>query len=134
MQPDIATRDDCERLVRAFYERAFEDERLGPIFRDIAQLDLESHVPRITSFWESVLLGARTYPGGAFVPHYQLDQLTPLSADLFARWVELWTATVHEHFHGPIADDAIRRANLVAGAFSKRLEDLRSAGAGRPLM
>lgn len=127
MIPDIATRDDCERLVRAFYERAFEDEQLGPIFVDIAQLDLDTHVPRITSFWESVLLGARTYGGGAFVPHYQLDQLTPLTPALFAQWVRIWTATVNDMFTGPVADDAIRRANLVAGAFAKRLEDLRGA-------
>lgn len=65
--------------MRAFYERAFEDERLGPIFVDVAQLDLGTHVPRITSFWETVLLGARSYGGGAFVPHYDLDQLTPLT-------------------------------------------------------
>ena len=125
MKRDIATRDDCERLVRAFYERAFEDDRLGPVFVDVAQLDLDTHVPRITSFWETVLLGARSYGGGAFVPHYELDQLTPLTPELFNRWVALWTMTVDQLFAGPVADDAKRRAELVAGAFSQRLTQLR---------
>ncbi len=127
MKSDIATRDDCERLVRAFYARAFEDERLGPIFVDVAQLDLDSHVPRITSFWETVLLGARSYSGGAFVPHYDLDQLTPLTPELFSRWVLLWTMSVDERFSGPVAEEAKHRANLVAGAFAKRLEQLRGS-------
>jgi hemoglobin len=125
MTSDIATRADCERLVRAFYGRAFEDDRLGPIFVDVAKLDLDEHVPRITSFWETVLLGARSYSGGAFVPHYELDQLTPLTPELFNRWVALWTMIVDQHFSGPVAEDAKRRAELVAGAFAKRLAELR---------
>ena len=125
MNPDIATRDDCERLVRAFYERAFLDDMLGPVFVNVAKLDLDTHVPRITSFWETVLLGARSYGGGAFIPHYELDQLTPLTPQLFDQWVSLWSDTVDERFAGPVATDAKRRARLVASAFSSRLEELR---------
>ena len=65
---DIETRADCERLVRAFYGRALEDPIIGFIFTDVAKLDLEAHVPRITSFWETILLGAQSYGGGAFRP------------------------------------------------------------------
>jgi hemoglobin len=69
---DIETREDCERLVRAFYGRALVDPIVGFIFTDVAHLDLEAHVPRIASFWETILLGARTYGGGAFAPHARL--------------------------------------------------------------
>ena len=65
---DIETRADCERLVREFYARAFADPIIGFLFTDIAKLDLEAHVPRITAFWETILLGARSYGGGAFRP------------------------------------------------------------------
>ena len=61
--------DDCERLVRAFYGRALSDPVIGFIFVDVAHLDLEEHVPRIASFWETILLGAQSYAGGAFRPH-----------------------------------------------------------------
>lgn len=118
---DITTREDCEQLVRAFYARAFEDDQLGPVFVDVAKLDLVEHVPRITSFWETVLLGARTYGGGAFVPHHHLNQLTPLTPALFDRWVLLWTTTVDELFAGSVAEDAKERARRVASAFSNRL-------------
>jgi len=60
---DIETRDDLERIVRAFYSRALEDEIIGPIFTDVAKLDLEAHVPVIASFWETLVLGVPTSTG-----------------------------------------------------------------------
>ena len=121
-RPDITTRADCEQLVRAFYSRAFLDELLGPVFVDVAKLDLEAHVPVIASFWETILLGARTYRGGAFRPHVELHMQVALTREHFLRWLELWFATVEEHFEGPAAELAKSHANRVAGAFHQRLE------------
>lgn len=42
---DICTREDCERLVRAFYGQALDDPIIRYLFTDIANLDLEAHVP-----------------------------------------------------------------------------------------
>lgn len=53
---DIADRADIAGLVTAFYRRAFADDTLGPIFVDIAQMDLPAHLPVMCDFWESVLL------------------------------------------------------------------------------
>ena len=69
---DIENREDCERLVRAFYGRALDDPIIGWLFTDVAKLDLEAHVPQIASFWETILLGAQSYGGGAFRPHAAL--------------------------------------------------------------
>ena len=87
---DIETREDCERLVRAFYGRALEDPIIGWLFVDIAKLDLEEHVPQITSFWETILLGAQSYSGGAFRPHAALHMKARLRAGHFERWLALW--------------------------------------------
>lgn len=121
---DIETRADCERLVRAFYGRAMTDEIIGFIFTDVAQLDLEPHVPRITSFWETVLLGAKTYSGGAFGLHAELHEKVRLQRGHFARWLGLWEQSVDELFAGPIADEAKRHAVRVAYAFHGRLQTL----------
>jgi hemoglobin len=121
---DIDTREDCERLVRDFYSRAFRDPIIGFLFTDVAHLDLEAHVPRITSFWETILLGAQTYSGGAFAPHAALHAKVPLRAGHFDRWVWLWTQTVVEHFRGPHADLAVHHARRVAAAFHARLSGL----------
>jgi phytoene dehydrogenase-like protein len=41
---DITTREDCERLVRAFYGQAMGDAILGFLFVDVARLDLEDEL------------------------------------------------------------------------------------------
>lgn len=121
---DIETRDDCERLVRAFYGRALADPVIGYLFTDVARLDLEEHVPVIASFWETILLGAQTYSGGAFRVHAELHLTSPLQRGHFDRWLVLWRTTVDELFAGPRAEEAKRHAARVALAFHRRLEGL----------
>jgi hemoglobin len=125
---DIETRDDCERLVRAFYGRAMGDPVIGWIFVDVARLDLEAHVPRIASFWETILLGGRSYSGGAFRPHAALHARVKLRAGHFERWLWLWNTTVDELFAGQRAELAKAHAARVAVAFHTRLANLTAAG------
>lgn len=121
---DINDRADCERLVRAFYGRALTDPIIGFIFTDVARLDLEAHVPRIASFWETVLLETRTYSGGAFRPHAELNDQVQLRAGHFQRWLALWVQTVDELFEGERAELAKAHAQRVANAFYARLREL----------
>jgi hemoglobin len=125
---DIETRADCERLVRAFYGKALTDDVIGWIFTDVAQLDLEAHVPEITSFWETVLLGAHSYRGGAFAPHAILHRKAGLRGGHFLRWLALWDETVDELFAGPVADVAHAHAHRVANAFHGRLQGVALQG------
>ncbi len=129
---DIETREDCERLVRAFYARTLEDPVIGWIFVDVARLDLEAHVPVVASFWETILLGARTYSGGAFRPHAALHARIGLRAGHFQRWLWLWRTTVDESFAGPRAELAKSHALRVAEAFHRRVAAMPSA-ADRPV-
>lgn len=129
---DIENRADCELLVRRFYSRALTDNLIGWIFTDVAQLDLESHVPRIASFWESVLLGAQSYPGGAFAPHATLHARAGLKPGHFARWLLLWGESVDELFRGDLAEQAKAHAARVAAAFQRRLNVLGQGPGGTP--
>jgi hemoglobin len=119
---DIEDRADCERLVRAFYGRALTDPMIGWIFVDVARLDLDAHVPVIASFWETILLGARSYGGGAFRPHAALHARVALRPGHFERWLTLWHATVDELFAGQRAELAKAHAVRVARAFLRRLD------------
>jgi hemoglobin len=118
---DIETRDDVERLVRAFYEKAMTDPMIGFLFTDVARLDLDEHLPVITSFWETMLLGAKSYAGGAFAPHASLHRKAGLRAPHFERWLWLWRGTVDALFSGPVAEEAKAHANRVGAAFYRRL-------------
>ncbi len=118
---DIATRADCEKLVRTFYGRALTDPIIGYLFTDVAHLDLEAHVPRITNFWETILLDAHSYGGGAFRPHVELHMKSPLRHGHFERWLCLWRETVDGLFEGERAELAKAHAARVAVAFESRL-------------
>ena len=132
---DITTREDCEALVRAFYTKALADPFIGFLFTDVAHLDLDHHLPRITRFWETVLLGAQTYGGGAFRPHIELHMQVRLTKGHFERWLYLWTQTVDEMFAGETAELAKHHATRVATAFHSRLQGFseREAHAGELL-
>ena len=130
--PDIESREDCERLVRAFYTQALADPIIGFIFTDVAKLDLEPHVPRITAFWETVLLGEQSYSGGAFRPHAELHQKVGLRQGHFDRWLQLWFGTVDGMFAGPVANQAKIHALRVGHAFNERLKGFPSPADQRP--
>jgi hemoglobin len=130
---DIESRADCERLVRTFYGRALQDPIIGFIFVDVAKLDLEAHVPRITSFWETILLGGQSYGGGAFRPHAELHAKVALRAAHFEQWLNLWSSTVDELFAGDRADLAKAHAVRVGRAFHHRLQSVPSPTDGTPM-
>lgn len=129
---DIETREDCERLVRAFYGQALHDPVIGFIFTDVAKLDLEAHVPHITAFWETLLLGAQTYDRGAFHPHAALHGKVELRPGHFQAWLNLWYATVDDLFAGPRAEMSKAIAYRLANAFQMRLRSHPSAADGPP--
>jgi len=111
--PDISSRDDLNRLIHAFYQKAMQDEQIGFIFTEVAQLDLKSHLPRIVDFWESVLFGVAKYQGNPVLKHVHLHQLSELKKVHFDRWLTLWTTTVQNHFLGSKATEAINKAKMM---------------------
>lgn len=119
---DIQNRNDIERLVIAFYRRAFADELLGPIFTDIAKMDLEAHLPTMCDFWETVLFRAGSYRGNAFRPHARINSLEPLTWEHFEQWLSIWASTVNDLFDGSTADLAKQQAAQIATAIHRRLE------------
>jgi hemoglobin len=118
---DLANRDDVEVLLRRFYGRVFTDDVLAEPFTELREQGLESHLPVMCDFWETVLFRAGLYRGNALVVHRQLDLLHPLYAKHFARWLTIWEATVDDMYDGPAADRAKLQAGRIAKALHRRL-------------
>jgi hemoglobin len=118
---DIADRSDVEDLVSGFYRSAFADPLIGPIFTDIARMDLERHLPIMCDFWETVLFGTGAYRRNALRAHVDLNALFPLTAVHFGRWLDLWSAAVDARFRGPVSDRAVLQAERIAGSMHRRL-------------
>ncbi|MEU8136651.1 group III truncated hemoglobin [Streptodolium elevatio] len=121
-RPDIETREDIILLLEDFYAAAFADDALGHIFVEVAQMDLEAHLPRLADFWEVTLLRSGEYRGNALEPHRALHTQFPLSAEHFERWMRLWTDAVEARHSGPTTRRAVAQAGRVAAAMRKRLQ------------
>lgn len=115
--PDITTEADVKTLVDAFYDKVNQDELLSPIFNGFARVNWAAHMPQMYTFWSSILLGTANYHGRPFPKHIPL----PIDGTHFQRWLQLFFATLDEHFAGPVADEARLRARNLATLFETRL-------------
>jgi hemoglobin len=118
---DLACREDVAALLNDFYGRAFRDELLGPVFVDVAHMDLAAHLPVVCDFWETVLFHTGSYRRNALHPHQRLHARAHLGPAHFDRWLALWYATVDDRYTGPKAELAKVQATRIAGAMSRRI-------------
>lgn len=129
MKKQITSRNDVSLLVRNFYAKVREDEELGPIFNHVIK-DWPEHLEKLTDFWEMNLFGTKGYSGNPIAAHLHADdaagqQITPY---LFGTWLNLWFATIDEHFEGENAEMLKRRARkmqtiLMVSIFNHRQKD-----------
>lgn len=115
---DITNDSDVKNLVHAFYDKVQQDERLGYIFNDHADVDWDHHLPRMVDFWSNLLFQTGRYKGRPFRQHLPL----PIQQEDFLRWLSLFKETVDEHFEGERADHAKEMASKIAASFSLRME------------
>jgi hemoglobin len=118
---DIADRDDITGLVAEFYRRAFADEVLGPIFFDVARVDLCAHVPVISDFWDTALLRAGLYHRNALRP---MSRWPPRSNSPTPTSLAGWRCgrrPLRERHAGPRAELAKTQAARIAGSIYRRV-------------
>lgn len=108
-------------LVRRFYADVSQDDLLGPVFNDVAQVDWVEHLPKLTAFWCRALFGTAGYAGNPFQAHKAVHGERPLTAAHFARWLALFEETVELGWVGPNADRVLALAKQVAKVHSKEL-------------
>ena len=133
---DIETRKDIDELVAEFYGKAMNDKLIGYIFTDVAEIDLEHHLPVIADFWEMLLLGTvnfqAKYKRSPMQTHHALNEKENLKPEHFGCWVKLFCETVDEKFVGARADLAKLRAGSIAETM--RIQFSAKSGAGVQLV
>lgn len=133
---DIETRQDIEKLLKTFYEKAFEDKTIGYIFKDVAKLNLAEHLPIIADFWEMMLFGTvnfqEKYKRSPMQKHIELNAKEPLLAEHFKQWLKIFFETIDEFFAGEKADLAKYRANAIANTMFMKVSS--GSGAGVPVV
>lgn len=119
---DIADRADLEALLCRFYGTVLDDDVLADAFAEIREVSgLDSHIPVMADFWETVLFRAGLYQGSALPAHLKVHNRTPLAGGHFVRWLTTWAATVDDMYSGPIAHRAKTEGARIAWAMHRRL-------------
>lgn len=118
---DVSNRADVEALLRRFYGRVLEDEVLGEPFTEVRIRGLDSHIPVMANFWETMLFRAGLYRGRVLDAHRRVHDRTVLSGRHFLRWLTMWNATVDEMYRGPVAEHAKVQAARIAWSMHRAL-------------
>ena len=85
----LESRNDIEFLVNAFYDKVSKDEKIGFFFNDVAKVDWSHHLPKMYSFWESLLFGEASYKGNPMAMHFPVNEKVAIEKPHFAHWIKL---------------------------------------------
>ena len=89
-----------------FYQKAIQDQALGPFFidelgDDITSDDWLDHIELLADFWLAKILGENTYYGSFVGAHVKIPHL---KKETFSRWLELFSETADEVYIVDIAE------------------------------
>ena len=121
MKQDIKSRSDIELLLNDFYEKVFKDDLIGFFFTEVVPLNLETHLPVIADFWESVLFDGKGYRKNVMEIHRDISSNSKIEKEHFNRWVHLFTESVDKLFEGPKANLAKQRSVSIATMMNIRI-------------
>ncbi|MBP6625216.1 MAG: group III truncated hemoglobin [Chitinophagaceae bacterium] len=111
---DIQHREDIDWILRSFYTKLLADEGIAYLFTEVAQIDLEKHLPPLGDFWESILFDKNDYSKNVMNIHAELHKKSPLTQTHFAIWIKHLFETIDEKFEGVLAQKMKDRANGIA--------------------
>lgn len=111
MKKDIKNRADISILVHQFYDKIRADIEIGFYFNTMIT-DWDTHLEKLTDFWEMNLFGGKIYKGNPLEAHNKVDEHFngKISANEFGIWLNLWFATLEEFFEGENVEILKRRA------------------------
>jgi hemoglobin len=113
---DIENKEDIKLLVDSFYGKVMKNDILSPIFKDVIK-DWNLHLPRMYSFWGTLLISEMSYHGSPYAVHQNL----PIDKKHFDEWVMLFNSTVDENFEGEVANQAKNFAKTNGHIFESKL-------------
>jgi len=111
---DVENRSDLESLLTAFYTKVFDDDLIAFFFTDVEPLNMETHIPVITDFWEAVVFGKHSYRKNVMEIHQHINAKAAIEKKHLDRWVLLFTQTIDAQFEGLNATLMKQRATSIA--------------------
>ena len=119
--PDLDSKQHISDFIEGFYGKILGDPTLAPIFLNVAEIDLDKHLPLIRSYWEKLLLGDSQYSRHTMNIHRALNAQRTLHAEDFERWLTLFCQTADECYAGPRTERAKQVAATIAANMQRSL-------------
>ena len=107
---EIKDKKDVVLMVNLFYKQVRENKVIGPIFNEKIGENWDKHLPKMYSFWESLLFNVNSYKGNPLRIHKELNESFPLEPMHFEEWIGLFNETLNKNFKGDVAEKAKQRA------------------------
>jgi hemoglobin len=111
---DIENKADIELLMSTFYSKLLSDPAISYIFTDVAQIDLDAHLPHIVSFWEQTLFNTGGYRTNVMQLHIDLNSKEKLTDAHFNVWLGHFFNTTDALFSGINSEKIKTRAQSIA--------------------
>ena len=118
---DIQTREDLLFLMTTFYKKLLADSTINFIFIEVAKIDLMTHIPIITDFWEQNILGTGNYKNNVLQVHKDLNEQHHLSPKHFEVWLKHFEETIASNHAGENAEKMKTRALSIANVMKIKL-------------
>ncbi|MDZ7678847.1 MAG: group III truncated hemoglobin [Acidimicrobiales bacterium] len=118
---DLDSAAEIAEMVRRFYADVAQDDLLGPVFNEVAEVDWTEHLPKLVAFWCRALLGEPGYQGNPFRAHQLVHAKRAFSPAHFERWLSLFHETLKAGWAGPNVQRALELADNVARVHSQQL-------------
>jgi len=125
MKKDIENRDDIYLLVKKFYVKLMNDEKMHHFFDEFSDAKLlEAHLQTLVNFWDNILFYSGGYRKNAMEPHLKLQSTKPFKSEHFKSWLSMFNNTIDELFEGQIAHVAKTRALSIATVMKIKISNL----------
>lgn len=118
----LESREDIELLVNSFYAKVIKDETIGFFFKDVVNVNWDKHLPKMYTFWETILFGQMSYKGNPMQMHFPINEIKAMEKHHFAKWLELWKQTIEENFEGENASSAITKSENIANLMAYKMK------------
>jgi len=128
MKEDLKNRADINKLVLSFYAKIRKNDEIGFFFNNSIK-DWDTHLEKLTDFWESNLFFTGSFRGNPAVAHVKVDKENnhSISQYHFGIWLNLWFQTIDELYEGEMAERLKQNARKMSTHLFLRIYQSRQA-------
>lgn len=113
---DIQTREDVLLIMREFYKKLLDDEKMSVFFTvatDVSQ-HLDNHFEILADFWMQSLFLTGNYQNNMFLLHKKVHEKFSFRKEHYDTWLSYLYSSIDQNFKGKKAEQMKTQALSIA--------------------